>query len=62
MMAIGIATGPRSRNTEDTFAVIDGTLEMGVPHTFRNASDQTLKVKIRACRPPLKPPELDARL
>ncbi len=42
--------------------MIDGTLEMGVPHTFRNASDQTLKVKIRACRPPLKPPELDARL
>lgn len=52
-------------STEDTFAVIDGTLEVcidgewrpvrageaatvpaGVPHTFRNASDQTVKVKI----------------
>jgi mannose-6-phosphate isomerase-like protein (cupin superfamily) len=50
---------------DDTFAVIDGTLEVcidgewrslragetvtasaGVPHTFRNASDQTVEVKI----------------
>lgn len=52
-------------NSDDTFAVIDGTLEVyidgewrsvragetataaaGVPHTFRNASDQTVKVKV----------------
>jgi glyoxylate utilization-related uncharacterized protein len=51
--------------TDDTFAVIDGTLEVciggewrsvragetatvpaGVAHTFRNASDQTVEVKI----------------
>ena len=51
-------------NHDDTFAVIDGTLEVcvdgewrpfrageavtvtaGVPHTFRTASDQTVKVK-----------------
>jgi quercetin dioxygenase-like cupin family protein len=52
-------------NSDDTFAVIDGTLEVyidgewrsvragetatapaGMPHTFRNASDQTVKVKV----------------
>jgi len=52
-------------DTDDTFAVVDGTLEVcmdgewrsvrageaatvpaGVPHTFRNASDETAKVKV----------------